>query len=84
MKNENNIKQIFQNAKFGDKFVTRFGKIALFIKKSKYDDNYIEFYIEDFGVVTVFANNGNAVNGDINHSIIGLYNENNLNNSNVN
>lgn len=68
------IKEILQNAKFGDKFLAVNGRKALFLRRAKNSENeFMFFYVEDWGTVQVFATTGNEVNGDIEHSIIGLW-----------
>lgn len=67
------IKEILQNAKFGDRFLTFNGRKALFLRRAKNSENeFMFFYVEDWGTVQVFATTGDEVNGDIEHSIAGL------------
>lgn len=69
------IKEILDKGDFGDKYVTTTGKRALFLRRAyNSENNFIIFYVEDWGVVQVFANTGYEVHGDAEHSIVGLYN----------
>jgi len=69
-----NIKDAIENARFGDKFQTTEGKTALFLRfASNAEYDFAFFYIEDWGQVQVFKENGKEVNGDAEHSIIGYF-----------
>lgn len=62
---------LFDNAKFGDMFLTTEKKQAVFLRLSENAENkFAILYVEDWGTVQVFRHNGNEVNGDIAHSII--------------
>ena len=62
---------LFDNAKFGDMFLTTENKQAAFLRLSENAENkFAILYVEDWGTVQVFRHNGNEVNGDIAHSII--------------
>ncbi len=61
-----------KDAKFGDKFQTTEGKTALFLRfASNAENEFAFFYIEDWGQVQVFKDNGKEIYGDVEHSIIG-------------
>lgn len=68
------IKDVLQNAVFGDKFLTTTGKIALFLRRARNSEyEFMFFYVQGWGTIQVFANTGNEVNGDAEHSIVGRY-----------
>lgn len=54
-----NFKKIFETAKFGDKFLTKGGKEAVFLRLA--DNAEYEFallYVNDWGIVQVFRDSG--------------------------
>lgn len=62
MEEKNNINELIENAVFGDWFVTRNGKEALFLRRCEnLEFKMAEFYVKDWGVVRVFENNGKFV-----------------------
>jgi hypothetical protein len=50
---------LFENASFGDKYQTRCGKSALFIKCADNEENKLAiFYVENLGLISVFQGSG--------------------------
>lgn len=58
--------KMFENAKFGDKYLTRFGKIALFLRFVENSEwKMVHVYVQDFGIVAINRETGNALrNGE--------------------
>jgi len=57
-----NFKKIFETAKFGDKFLTKGGKEAVFLRLA--DNAEYEFallYVNDWGIVQVFRETGECI-----------------------
>ena len=53
---------------FGDKFLTKKGKIALYLTQK---DGYAEFYVQGVGLIKVSVTTGDEIGGDFNLSISG-------------
>ena len=65
------MKKKFENAKFGDRFITRQGKVALFLRlKENAEYQFADLYIEDWGIVQVFREDGRECHGDYEHDIV--------------
>jgi len=66
------MNKIFDNVQFGDKFLTTENKQALFLRFTENAENkFAIFYVQDWGIGQVYAENGKEVHGDYAHSIIG-------------
>ena len=65
------IKDVFGTSRFGDKFIARNGKEALFLRLAENAEyNFAIFYVKDWGIVQVFRENGEECHGDKEHDII--------------
>lgn len=59
---------LFKKAEFGDKYETRDGHIALFLRNTgNAEFKFAEFYVKDWGVVNVHVENGHACYSDTEH-----------------
>lgn len=67
------IKELFEKAQFGDRFVTRGGQEALFLRLTDNSEwQFADFYVKDWGQVRVNRENGKCLNGpDTEDDIIG-------------
>lgn len=62
---------LFDNAKFGDMFLTAENKQAVFLRIAENAEyKFAILYIEDWGTVQVFRHNGKEIYNDAAHSII--------------
>lgn len=62
---------LFDNAKFGDMFLTAENKQAVFLRFAKNSEQkFAILYVEGWGNVQVFRHNGKEVHGDVAYSII--------------
>ena len=62
---------LFDNAKFGDMFLTTENKQAVFLRFAENAEyEFAILYVEDWGNVQVFRHNGKAIYNDAAHSII--------------
>lgn len=68
------IKELFEKAKFGDRFVTRGGQEALFLRLTENSEwQFANFYVKDWGQIRVNRENGKCLNGpDIENDIVGM------------
>lgn len=65
------IDEAIMFAVFGDKFVTRGGVMALFLRhKENAEYKFADFYVEDWGVVQVFRKDGRECHGNNQFDII--------------
>ena len=65
---------LFENAKFGDIFITTEKKQAVFLRLAENAEYKFAFlYIEDWGIVQVFRHNGKEIHNDVAHSVVGKY-----------
>ena len=67
-------KELFEKAKFGDRFVTRGGQEALFLRLTENEEwQFADFYVKDWGLLKVIRENGKCINGpDIENDIVGM------------
>lgn len=67
-------REFFEKAKFGDRFVTRSGQEALFLRLSENSEwKFADFYVKDWGLIRVNRENGKCLNGpDIENDIVGM------------
>lgn len=67
-------KELFEKAKFGDRFVTRGGQEALFLRLTENAEwRFADFYVKDWGLIRVNRDNGKCLNGpDIENDIVGV------------
>ena len=67
-------KELFEKAKFGDRFVTRGGQDALFLRLTENAEwRFADFYVKDLGLIRVNRENGKCLNGpDIENDIVGV------------
>lgn len=62
---------LFDNAKFGDMFLTTENKQAVFLRFTENAEyEFAILYVEGWGNVQVFRNNGKAIYNDVAHSIV--------------
>ena len=62
---------LFDNAKFGDMFLTTENKQAVFLRFSENAEyEFAILYVEDWGNVQVFRHNGKEIYNDAAHSIV--------------
>jgi len=62
---------LFDNTKFGDKFLTAENKQAVFLRFSENAEyKFAILYIEGWGIVQVFRHNGKAIYDDAAHNIV--------------
>ena len=62
---------LFDNAKFGDMFLTTENKQAVFLRFAENAEYEFAFlYVEDWGTVQVFRHNGKEVRNDVAHSVV--------------
>ena len=68
------IKELFEKAKFGDRFVTRGGQEALFLRLTENSEwQFADFYVKDWGQIRVNRENGKCINGpDMENDIVGM------------
>lgn len=66
------IRELFEKAKFGDRFVTRGGQEALFLRLTENSEwKFADFYVKDWGQIRVNRENGKCLNGpDIETDIV--------------
>ena len=66
--------ELFEKAKFGDRFVTRGGQEALFLRLTENSEyQFADFYVKDWGQIRVNRENGKCLNGpDIENDIVGM------------
>ena len=66
------IQELFEKAKFGDRFVTRGGQEALFLRLTENSEwKFADFYVKDWGQIRVNRENGKCLNGpDIETDIV--------------
>jgi len=65
------IGNLFDNAKFGDMFLTTENKQAVFLRFAENAEyKFAILYVEDWGNVQVFRHNGKEIYNDAAHSII--------------
>lgn len=66
--------ELFEKAKFGDRFVTRGGQEALFLRLTENSEwQLADFYVKDWGLIRVNRENGKCLNGpDIENDIVGV------------
>lgn len=63
---------LFENAKFGDMFLTAENKQAVFLRFTENAEyKFAILYIEGWGNVQVFRHNGKEVHGDVAYSVVG-------------
>ena len=67
-------RELFEKAKFGDRFVTRGGQEALFLRLTENSEwQFADFYVKDWGQIRVNRENGKCLNGpDIENDIVGM------------
>ena len=67
-------KELFEKAKFGDRFVTRGGQEALFLRLTENSEwQFADFYVKDWGQIRVNRENGKCLNGpDMENDIVGM------------
>lgn len=67
-------RELFEKAKFGDRFVTRGGQEALFLRLTENSEyQFADFYVKDWGLQRVNRENGKCLNGpDIENDIVGM------------
>lgn len=67
-------KELFEKAKFGDRFVTMGGQEALFLRLTENSEwQFADFYVKDWGQIRVNRENGKCLNGpDIENDIVGM------------
>lgn len=67
-------RESFEKAKFGDRFVTRGGQEALFLRLTENSEwQFADFYVKDWGQIRVNRENGKCLNGsDIENDIVGM------------
>ena len=67
-------KELFEKAKFGDRFVTRGGQEALFLRLTENSEwQFADFYVKDWGQIRVNRENGKCINGpDMENDIVGM------------
>lgn len=64
-------REIFENAKFGDMFLTAGLKQAVFLRLSENAENkFAVLYVEGWGTIQVFRENGEEVHGDSAYDIL--------------
>lgn len=57
----NNIKRYFEDACFGDKFLTRDGSLAVFLRLTENSEwDFADFYVKDWGLIRVNRTNGKS------------------------
>ena len=62
---------LFDNAKFGDTFLTTENKQAVFLRFSENAEyKFAILYIEDWGMVQVFRHNGKEVHDDVAYNVV--------------
>ena len=68
------IKELFENAQFGDRFITRGGQEALFLRLTENSEwQFANFYVKDWGQIRVNRENGKWLNGpDTKNDIVGM------------
>lgn len=66
-------KELFEKAQFGDRFVTREGQEALFLRLTENSEwKFADFYVKDWGLIRVNRENGKWLNGpDTKNDIVG-------------
>ena len=70
------MESIFDNARFGDKYVTRSGKEALFLRYAvNAEYNMADLYVKDWGQVRVHWDCGVEVHGYTDQDIVGKMEE---------
>lgn len=67
-------RELFEKAKFGDRFVTRGRQEALFLRLTENSEwQLADFYVKDWGLIRVNRENGKCLNGpDIENDIVGV------------
>lgn len=67
-------RELFEKANFGDRFVTRCGKEALFLRLTENSEwKFADFYVKDWGLIRVNRENGKCLNGpDMENDIVGM------------
>ncbi len=67
-------KELFEKAQFGDRFVTRGGQEALFLRLTENSEwQFANFYVKDWGQIRVNRENGKWLNGpDTKNDIVGI------------
>ena len=68
------IKELFEKAQFGDRFVTRGGHEALFLRLTENSEwQFADFYVKGWGLIRVNRENGKHLNGpDTENDIVGM------------
>ena len=67
---------LFENAKFGDIFITTEKKQAVFLRLAENAEYKFAFlYVKDWGTVQVFRHNGKEIHNDVAHSVVGKQEE---------
>lgn len=66
-------KELFEKAQLGDRFVTRGGQEALFLRLTENSEwQFADFYVKDWGLIRVNRENGKWLNGpDTKNDIVG-------------
>lgn len=66
-------KELFEKAQFGDRFVTRGGQEALFLRLTENSEwQFADFYVKDWGLIRVNRENGKCLNeSDVENDIVG-------------
>lgn len=67
-------RELFEKAKFGDRFVTRGGQEALFLRLTENSEwQFADLYVKDWGQIRVNRENGKCLNGpDVENDIVGM------------
>ena len=67
-------KELFEKAQFGDRFVTRGGQDALFLRLAENSEwKLADLYVKDWGLIRVNRENGKCLNGpDTENDIVGM------------